>query len=285
MLRALVTNADTVTYEWFRNGVKIDGATQATFKPNVAGKFKVKITEALKACPLTAESAEVEVSLLNATADLKPQILPQSCGTFVLKVAVSTDFDVLWTGPGLSGSAARLDTVRVSGQTGDVTYRVSATSRIDPTCKADTSLNVSFNQPPPYRLGSNALSGSCGQSLVLNAPAAPGWTEVRWQLPDGQIVAQNPYVTRIGGTYTVLARNASGCESRDQVTVTFQGTAEPPPLSGPTSACPGQAPTLAATGQNVTWFADSAPTGAPAGPAARASWWPRLPKLPSPAAR
>lgn len=258
LLRALVTNADTVTYEWFRNGVKIPDAIQATYKPNVAGKFKVKIKEALTACPLEAESAEVDVSLLNSTADLKPQILPQSCGTFVLKVAVTADFTVQWTGPGLTGPAAQRDTVRVSGQTGEVTYRVSVASRADPTCKADTSLKVSFNQPPPYRLGSNALSGTCGQSLALNAPLAPGWTEIRWQLPDGQIVAQNPYATRTGGTYTVLARNASGCESRDQVTVTFQGASTPPQLSAPVTVCPGQpAPALTATGENVTWFADS----------------------------
>jgi gliding motility-associated-like protein len=258
LLRALVINADTVTYEWFRNGLKINGETKSTFKPNVAGKFKVKIKEALTPCPLEAESAEVEVSLLNTTTDLKPQILPQFCGTFVLKINVSTDFDVLWTGPGLSGSTARLDTVRVSGQTGEVTYRVSATSRLDPTCKADTSLKVNFTQPPPYRLGNPALNGACGQSLALNAPAAPGWTELRWQLPDGQIVTQNPYVTRVGGTYTVLARNASGCESRDQVTVTFQGGSAPPQLSAPVTACSGQpAPALTATGQNITWFADS----------------------------
>lgn len=260
LLKALVTNADTVTYQWFRNGVEIQeaAAKHSTYKPNVAGKFKVKIKEALTPCPLEAESAEVEVSLLNTTTDLKPQILPQSCGTFVLKINVSTDFDVLWTGPGLSGSTARLDTVRVSGQTGEVTYRVSATSRIDPTCKSDTSLKVNFTQPPPYRLGNPALNGACGQSLALNAPAAPGWTELRWQLPDGQIVTQNPYVTRVGGTYTVLARNASGCESRDQVTVTFQGGSAPPQLSAPVTACSGQpAPALTATGQNITWFADS----------------------------
>lgn len=280
LLRAVVTNADTVTYRWFRNGVEIPGATQSTYKPNVAGKFKVRIREALNACPLEAESPEVEVSLLSNSFDLKPQALPQTCGVFLLKVAATSDYTLQWSGPGVSGPAAQRDTLRVSGQTGEVTYRVSATSRLDPTCKADTSVKVNFVVPPPYRLPGNSLSGSCGQTLALNAPAAPGWTDFRWQLPDGQVVSQNPYSTRAGGTYTVLARNATGCESRDQVTVTFQGASAPPLLSASVAVCPGQpAPSLTATGESITWFADSTLT-TPVGTGN--AFTPRLPAQPGP---
>jgi gliding motility-associated-like protein len=258
LLRAVVTNTDTVTYQWFREGVAIPGATQSTYKPNVAGKFWVQIKE-VKPCPQTAKSNEVDVSLLQTGGDLKPQTVPRTCGTFLLKIAAAPGSAIQWSGPGVSGPAAGRDSLLVSGQRGQATYKVSVTNPADPTCKSDTTLTVNFTTPPPYKLPQNALSAACGQGVALNAPASSDYDSFRWRLPDGQVVAQNPYVARSGGTFTVLARSTSaGCESRDSVVVTFQGGAAPPTLSPSFTQCPADpVPTLSATGQNVTWYADS----------------------------
>ncbi len=258
LLRAVVTNTDTVSYQWFREGVAIAGATQATYKPLVAGKFRVEIKE-VKPCPLEAKSNEVSVSLLDRGSDLKPQLLPKTCGTFLLKITAAPGSSIQWSGPGLSGLSAQRDTVLVSGPRGEVTYRVSVTNPTDPTCKSDTSLKVNFAVPPPYQLPSRALSAACGQSVALNAPVNTGWDTFRWRLPDGQVVAQNPYVARTGGTYVVLARSGTaGCESRDSVVVSFQGNAAPPQVSPPFNQCAADPPpTLSATGENITWYADS----------------------------
>lgn len=258
LLKAIVTNASNVTYQWFREGVVIPGATAETYRPLIAGKFSVKIAETTP-CPLRAESAEVEMSFLDRSFDLRPRILPRACGTFVLQVDPGTDNTIAWSGPGVGGPAASRDTLLVSGQSGTVTYRVRATNRSDSTCRADTSLRVDFNANP-YRLPARSLAGTCGQSLNLVAPAAPAWGSFRWQLPDGRVVSQNPYAVSSGGAYVVLAKNTqTGCESRDTLRVTFPANLPPPLLSAafPTACAGATAPTLLATGQGVLWYADS----------------------------
>ncbi len=258
LLKAIVTNASNVTYQWYREGVTIPGATGETYRPLIAGKFSVKIAETTP-CPLRAESAEVEMSFLDRGFDLRPRIVPRACGTFVLRIDPGTNNTIAWSGPGVSGPAASRDTLLVSGQSGVVIYRVRATNRSDSSCRADTILRVDFNVSP-YRLPVRSLAGTCGQSLNLVAPAAPGWGSFRWQLPNGQIVSQNPYAVSSGGSYVVLAKNTqTGCESGDTLRVTFPATLPPPLLSAasPTTCAGATAPTLSATGQGVVWYADS----------------------------
>lgn len=94
----VLTSSSASSYQWFRNGVKIEGATQQNYTPNTSGIYLVKTTDA-KAC-IYQYSLGTKVDVVAALEDLKAlrnnvQVLPNpSSGVFQLTGLEQTPFQV-----------------------------------------------------------------------------------------------------------------------------------------------------------------------------------------------
>ena len=71
----LSTTMDFASYQWFLNGVAIDGATEATYMPLEVGNYTVEVTDAA-GCEFTSEIFEVVTNTDNIEAVSRLAVSP-----------------------------------------------------------------------------------------------------------------------------------------------------------------------------------------------------------------
>lgn len=216
LLTSELTNLDPnhLTYQWYRNGRLVEGATQPTHRPVRAGTYQLKVRET-ECLDRTVLSNEVPVPIV----ELDPVARPTACGTLLL--AAQASVPVRWSGPGVTPAQAALDSFALAGPPGAQTYRVRATSPLDAGCFLEKNLAVLFDVPTPYRLDS-ANRTACGERLAVDLRPTPDWDAFRWTAPDGSAGQGTTLTATQSGRYAITALSSrTGCERSADLTVTL----------------------------------------------------------------
>lgn len=216
LLTSQFTNLDPnhLTFQWYRDGLLIPGATSPTYQPVRAGTHQLKVRET-ECLDRTVLSNEVPVPIL----ELDPSARPVACGTFQL--AAHASVPVVWSGSGVTPALASLDSFSLSGPSGRQTYRVRATSPRDVGCFLEKELTVTFDVPAPYQLDS-ANRTVCGDRTSVNLRPTPDWDTFRWITPDGSPGQGTTLTATRSGSYPITALSSrTGCESRADLSLTL----------------------------------------------------------------
>ncbi len=216
LLTSQLTNLDPnhLTFQWYRDGLLIPGATSPTYRPVRAGMHQLKVRET-ECLDRTVLSNEVPVPIL----ELDPRAASVACGTFQL--AARATAPVAWSGVGITSALAALDSFRLLGPAGRQTYRVRTTSPLDAGCFLEKEITVLFDVPAPYRLDS-ASRTVCGDRLSVDLRPTTDWDTFRWITPDGGTGQGTTLTATRSGSYPITVLSSrTGCESRADLTVTL----------------------------------------------------------------
>ncbi|PZF70896.1 T9SS type B sorting domain-containing protein [Taibaiella soli] len=195
------------SYQWYKDGILIPGATTAIFIANTPGVYKV--TAPTSICQST--SSEVTVSNITPpSANLIGSANDVCTGTSVLlQTDTGSGYVYTWiqngtTAPGVNGNTF------TATQTG--IYQVTVTNAGCAAVSAPYPVTVHTN--PTVALTPSSTQTKCaGDSVYFNTPACTGCTYT-WQLNNTAITnaANNTYTAGTTGSYTVTV-NSAPCPS------------------------------------------------------------------------
>ncbi len=205
-----VNSAPVSSYQWFRNGIAIPGATTASYIAGIAGNYTVQITYVGG----TIISAPVTVTV-NAlpTATISPAGPTTFCqgGSVVLNANTGANLAYQWKKNGnvISGAASSSYTATSSG-----TYIVIVTNTITGCTKTSHSgIVVTVNPKPPATITPSGTIIFCaGQSALLTANSGTGFT-YKWKKNGSYISGATSitYTVTTAGNYRVEVTNSNGC--------------------------------------------------------------------------
>lgn len=207
------TNAMGIAYTWSLDGTVIDGATDATLTADAAGNYTVTATSS-NGCVSAPSGIDVIVNL----APNAPSVTANGATAFCAggTVQLSTDGsggDVQWY---LDGSAIPGATSAVLDVNAGGSYTAIITSAEGCASQASASIDVTVSPLPvaPNVISSEPTAFCAGGGTTLIADFIDG-LEYQWLLNGVSIpgATSTQYSTQIGGTYTLLVTNASGCST------------------------------------------------------------------------
>lgn len=202
-------------YEWYLNGVAVKDGNGPTYQPTQSGLYSLKVRET-KCRDIHQPSNAVSVILVETTPTATA--VHDSCGTFLLAAHARGGL-VHWTGPGIGSPRDQLDSLTVSGVSGQQTYQIRVSQADDATCFTEKEVTVNFAVPPPFTLADPVRTG-CGDTLTVQLNPTSDWNRFRWQLPDGHSATGPSLVARQSGQYHITALSlTSGCKSETELTV------------------------------------------------------------------
>jgi hypothetical protein len=216
------------TYQWYVGGAPIANETERTLTVGAEGTYTVEVTR--NGCSTMSEPTTV-TELPLPTAEITPRSATEFCagGSVILDATPGTGYTYKWFAE--SDPTVVLETVASFQTSIPGKYYVEVTGANG--CVANSaSVAVVVNQPPVATIEATGPAEFCaGQSVVLNAPAAPfGSTYAyEWYLDGGTtaIGTNQSIEASESGTYTVKVTNtATGCESTSAGTVVKEGTLE-----------------------------------------------------------
>jgi hypothetical protein len=203
------------TYQWFRNGTAIAGATSATYEAGLSGSYTVSITLG----PNNAVSDPVQVTVNpSPTATITPAgstSIPTG-GSVVLNGSTCTGCSYQWflNGVAISGATSSSYTATAAGtyelEVFNGCYAVSSPVVVSSTSCAITTNTNSINATCNASNGSASVSVSGG-----TAPYTYLWN-------NGNNTANINNVA--AGSYTVTVTDANNCSSVRTVTVSSTNT-------------------------------------------------------------
>ncbi|WP_266369213.1 T9SS type B sorting domain-containing protein [Tellurirhabdus rosea] len=127
-------------------------------------------------------------------------------------------------------------------------------------CYQTDTINVILRRPPAFSLGPDTTF--CAKSSVVLSARGASWESYQWS--NGQ-TTRDITVNQVG-TYSVLVKNAQGCENRDTIRVASRPS---PVVTGlqrtPPSSCTVADGTISLTVTGARRFDWTTSTGAPAG--------------------
>lgn len=247
------------TYQWYRNGVAVAGATSRNYSTSTNGRYTVLIRTS-NGCADSA-TGRIVTQLATPVSTITASATSICAGNSVLLrgSAPATGITYQWLNNG----------AEIIGATGDTyTAALAGTYRLvlsNGTC-ADTSTAISLvvnPLPTAIATAAGATSFCTGGSVVLNANAGTGLT-YRW-LRNGIAILPaatgQSYTATTTGNYTVIVTNtATGCfdTSKPAITATlFQAPATTLTNTTSLTFCEGGSVNLAAqniTGATYVWY-------------------------------
>lgn len=218
-----VTGKPPFSFQWYRDGVAISGATAATYtSPAITladngAKFSVKITGA---------SGSVTSTQATLTVKDKPTVTTDPVSTSV-SVGASVSLTVAGSGDSLSYQWLR-DEVPISGATA-ATYTFTAAAIDDGVVYRAYVVNpggyaisgpatLTVNDVPAFVVQPVAQTVAAGESLALSAYATGGNLAYQWKRNGVDIAGATSRTYRItavssadnGASFSVVIRNAQG---------------------------------------------------------------------------
>ncbi len=229
------------TYQWYRNGVSIAGATIYQYSPTTAGAYHVVIVNG--ACTTTTTD-------INITVNPLPVATATAAGPLAFCQGGSVTFAAN-TGAGLTYQWRR-NGAAITGETG-ITYTATQSGLYsvlvsNGTCTGTSnSINVVVSTPPVATVTAQGPLSFCQNSGVTLEAAIVGGYTYQWQkdgvnIP-GATAAQ--YYANTSGSYAAVVTNGSCVATSPAIAVSV--TPGPPVAvtpSGPLSFCQGGMVTL-----------------------------------------
>jgi len=216
LLTASVTGGETpYTYQWYKNGAAISGATNSTYTATSAGTYKVVVTDH-NGC--TDTSADVVVtSVPDPDVSVTPTSGELNCkvSSVLLTASVTggeTPYTYQWykNGAAISGATNSTYSATSAG-----TYKVVVTDHNGCT---DTSADVVVVSVPDPEVSVTPTSGelNCNvASVLLTASVTGGETPYTYQwYKNGAAISgatNSTYSATSAGTYKVIVTDHNGC--------------------------------------------------------------------------
>lgn len=253
------TTGTGYTYQWSKDGNTISGATSATYTATASGSYTVFISNG-SGCSGTSSATVVTVNSL-PSAVITPATSTTFCqgGSVQLNANTGSGLSYQWVkdGSNISGATSSSYTTNAAGS-----YTVVVTNGSG--CSATSSASsVTVNSLPSASITTATATTFCaGDSVVMNANTGTGLT-YQWK-KDGATISgatSSTYAAKIGGNYTVVVTNSSGCSttsSATSVTVNALPSATITPASA-TTFCQGGSVVLNANtgvGLSYVWTKD-----------------------------
>jgi hypothetical protein len=243
------------TYQWIKNSVNINGATNASYTATTSGNYSVLVTNS-NGCTQIAAATPVTVNSLPVAS-----ILPNGPLTFC------AGGNVTLAGPTGSGLTYQwlLNSSPISGATSSSYFTSTAgifnlvlTNSNNCTSTSSPSI-VTVNMVPTASFTANGPTTFCqGDSVTLNATTASDYT-YQWIMNGNMINGATlaSYTAAISGSYNVIVANSSSCSDTSAVTSV---------VANPLPATPGIAQSgnilSAPAGYTYQWYLNGNPIAA-----------------------
>ncbi|MCW5908915.1 MAG: T9SS type A sorting domain-containing protein [Chitinophagales bacterium] len=235
---SVTLNASTgngYSYQWFKDGSPVSGATSSALAANTAGNYTVQIYNGCYAVSNT-------VTVTNATppsAAITPLGATSFCPGGNVSLSAPAGLSYQWS----SGGSLQTLVANASG-----TYTVTVTDANG--CTNSSSINIAVFTPPSAVVTTDKPTTICpGDAVTLSAPAGLTYLWSNGSNAQSITVSQN-------GSFTITVTDANGCTAASgATTVTVSNNAVANVTSsGATTFCEGNAVTLTATsGTQYAW--------------------------------
>ena len=193
--------AGMTTYQWYKDGIAVVGATDSTYAASVSGSYRVQVANASGCGQLSA----AQVITVNAlpVASVSTTGTTTFCQGDSVVLSAPAGYTYLWS----NGATTQSISAKTSGA-----YSVTVTNANG--CSASSAATtVSVNSIVTPSITANGATSFCqGGSVVLSAPS--GYSSYLWST--GQS-SQSITVSSAGG-YSVTVTNAAGCTSQSSAT-------------------------------------------------------------------
>ncbi|ABG58430.1 T9SS type A sorting domain-containing protein [Cytophaga hutchinsonii] len=245
-----------LTYQWSNAAGTISGATASTYAVNVAGTYKVTVTNTATTCSATSADKTITATALPTAAITTTA--SSFCAGSALSLAANTGTGLTyqWSNAAgtISGATASTYAATVAG-----TYKVTVTNTAT-TCSATSAdKTITATALPTAAITTTASSFCAGSALSLAANSGTGLT-YQWSNAAGTIsgATASTYAANVAGTYKVTVTNSATTCSATSADKTITATALPTAAITTTanSFCAGSALSLAAnsgTGLTYQW--------------------------------
>ena len=254
VIRFLAAAGANYTYQWYKDGQPIAGATNVSYIANASGAYHVVITNG--ACTTTTTDRTIVVNPLpTATATAAGPVNFCVGGSVVINAATAAGQSYQWSVnsgaiPGATNSAV------TATQSGIYTVTVTNISTGCQATSAGVTVNVS-TLPVPVITPLGPTTFCQGNSVVLASNTDPAYT-YQWYNNGTAIAGETgaTYTASASGSYTVEITNGT-CVAMSATAITVTITPAPPAVitaQGPVTFCQGNSVTLeTAAGSGFTY--------------------------------
>jgi N-acetylneuraminic acid mutarotase len=209
-----VASVSGQTYQWFKNGAAVSGATSNTYTATTAGSWSVQVTNS---CGTSTSTTVTTVVNPNPGATIAAGGATSFCqgGSVTLTAPSGTGLAYQWmkNGVNISGATAITYAANTSG-----TYTVRVTNTAT-GCFAVTpsggAIQVTVNPLPGATITPSGTVTFCaGQSVLLSANTGTGYT-YQWRRNNKKIVGatSSTYNVTTAAKYKVIVTGPTGCVS------------------------------------------------------------------------
>ncbi|HKR06703.1 MAG TPA: T9SS type A sorting domain-containing protein [Bacteroidia bacterium] len=233
------------SYQWFNNGVAINGEVAPDYTAAASGVYTVQVTNPCGA--VTSGSITVTVDSLPSVSIINSgSSFPCQGDTVILTSATVNAISLQW----------QLNGIDITGETGadlivtqDGNYTLAATNACGTTLSG--AINILFNSPPAAPVITGGANSLCtGDSVLLTGSAVSGST-LQWQWNGIDITGATDSVlyAYAGGDFTLIATNLCGSASSAVFSIMLNSLPATPVVNASSlSVCAGDSILLTATG-------------------------------------
>ncbi len=215
------------TYQWYRNGSPISGATNSSLDVTTSGDYKLQVT-GINGCKNTSDITTVTANPLPSLA-LNPSNVVTLCdgGTLQIRAEENAAYSYEWYDGTQVVPGQTTSTITVAGSGN---YSVKMANTVTGCSSTSNTTNVTIIPPPRISAGVDTILAT-GQQYTLHAYELSnlGIDHYTWSPATGldNPLSQNPHAT-LNATqeYVVTGTHPSGCKATDTVLIkVLQGPA------------------------------------------------------------
>jgi hypothetical protein len=158
------TGGAGLSYQWYKDGAAIDGATQASYDASAAGAYTVVVSNAAGTVTSSAATITVDATLAAPTIATQPSSISVNAGTAATFKAAASGASIAWqwyrNGIAIAGANAASYTIPVATAADAGSYTVSAQNTAGVVTSSAATLTV------------NVLAAGANTAAVVNAANA-----------------------------------------------------------------------------------------------------------------
>ena len=206
---AVTLNANTgqgLTYQWYRDGVFIPGATQVSYSATQTGDYYVVVSNA-SGCSATSSITQV---IAIPKANLNGSTAFCEGGSVSISYALTTGQTIQWKKDGIVILGANLP-VYFATTTG--TYQAEVFTSAGISLGNTNGVDVTVYTLPTANINNSALIAACKDELITLVGS--GGVNYQWQLGANPIAGAtgSTYNPVQSGVYTLKVTDANSCEA------------------------------------------------------------------------